>query len=165
MDIRIEIYETLKEMKSYALKLTRNEQDAEDLIQDTGVKAIRKVDSFNPNKAKMNTWLAHIMKNIYIDGIRKKRPDLVNDSNMGEDGIEDRHELIKSSHNNGSNKLDYDDIVNVIKSNINSDRDIEILSMKNDGYKLKDIAQHFNIETNAVKQVLYKIKTKLKDKL
>ena len=165
MDRRVELYEETQKMKSYALKLTKNEQDAEDLVQETGIKAMRNAERFDPTKSKMVTWLSHIMKNLYIDSVRKKKPVIVNDADMGEEGIEDRHEITIPSYNDGSEQIKYDELVKVIKSNITNERDVEILSMIHEGYSQKDVAEKFDINVNSVKQILQRIKKKLKNKV
>lgn len=62
-----------------------NSDDAEDIMQDTFVTAMRKLDSLkNPEKAER--WLAKIAANKCKDYIKKKKPCFIDDENGGYDG-------------------------------------------------------------------------------
>lgn len=56
----------------FALKSVENENDAEDLTIQTFSKAFDKIHTFN-EKYQFKTWLIAILKNVYIDFLRKKR--------------------------------------------------------------------------------------------
>lgn len=61
-------------VSKFLLKLTANETISEDLIQDTFVKLIRSIDSFDVNgQAAFATYLMTIAKNCYIDYLRKNK--------------------------------------------------------------------------------------------
>jgi RNA polymerase sigma-70 factor, ECF subfamily len=55
-----------------ALRMTRNPADAEDLVQDTMVRAYRAFDRFEPG-TNLKAWLFRIMTNAYINTYRKKQ--------------------------------------------------------------------------------------------
>lgn len=55
-----------------ALRMTRNPQDAEDLVQETFLKAFRAFDSYKPG-TNLKAWLYRIMTNTYINSYRKKQ--------------------------------------------------------------------------------------------
>ncbi|CEG21466.1 RNA polymerase sigma factor SigX [Planococcus massiliensis] len=57
----------------YILLMVRDHQQAEDLTQETFIKAFRSYDSFE-RKAKPKTWLFRIAHNVTIDFIRKQKP-------------------------------------------------------------------------------------------
>jgi RNA polymerase sigma-70 factor (ECF subfamily) len=56
-----------------ALQLTRNASDAEDLVQDTYVKAWKGFDSYIPGRPFLN-WLLRIMQRAYLDSRRRENP-------------------------------------------------------------------------------------------
>ncbi len=60
----------LDRLYSAALRMTRNPADAEDLVQETYVKALKGRDSFKPG-TNMKAWLYRIMTNAYINSYRK----------------------------------------------------------------------------------------------
>jgi RNA polymerase sigma factor (sigma-70 family) len=57
---------------SIALKVLRNREDAEEVAQETFIKAFRSISSFR-GKSKFSTWLFSIAYNTCITGVRKKK--------------------------------------------------------------------------------------------
>ena len=57
---------------SYALALTRNHAEAEDLVQETYVRAIGTMDSLRPD-SNLKAWLFTILRNIWLNQLRKQR--------------------------------------------------------------------------------------------
>ncbi len=55
-----------------AFRLTRNAEDAEDLVQETYFKAYKHYDKFEAG-TNLKAWLFRIMKNTFINGYRKKQ--------------------------------------------------------------------------------------------
>jgi len=64
---------TRRRAYSMALQLTRNPVEAEDLLQDTFVKAWRGFDSYMPGRPFLN-WLLRIMQRAYLDSRRRENP-------------------------------------------------------------------------------------------
>ncbi len=65
--------DTRRRAYTMALQLTRNPSDAEDLMQDTYVKAWRGFDSYIPGRPFLN-WLLRIMQRAYLDSRRRDNP-------------------------------------------------------------------------------------------
>lgn len=57
-----------------AFRMTRNEQDAEEIVQDTFLRAYRKLDRFE-SRANFGTWLYRIAVNCSLDRMRKRRTE------------------------------------------------------------------------------------------
>lgn len=57
----------------YILLMVRDHQQAEDLTQETFIKAFRHYESFE-RKANPKTWLFRIAHNLTVDFIRKQKP-------------------------------------------------------------------------------------------
>ncbi len=60
-----------------AWSLTRSDSDAQDLVQDTLLRAYRAIDRFDGRYPR--AWLLTIMRNANINRARKKKPDLLDD--------------------------------------------------------------------------------------
>src|SRR5579863_9712877 len=75
-----------------AFRMTANEQDAEDLVQETFLKACKQLDKFD-GRASFSTWLYRIASNCSVDLLRSRKTrerrhvDLQTDS---EDNLIDR---------------------------------------------------------------------------
>ena len=62
-------------IRAYLLKLTRDGQAAEDLMQETMLAIWRKAGQFDPGRGQASAWIFTIARNIWIDAWRKqKRP-------------------------------------------------------------------------------------------
>jgi RNA polymerase sigma-70 factor, ECF subfamily len=64
-----EVLRYLEPLYATALRLTRNRADAEDLVQDTFVKALRFSDRFEPG-TNLRAWLSTILHNTWRNRIR-----------------------------------------------------------------------------------------------
>ncbi len=62
----------LEALHRHAVRITRNRHDAEDLVQETMVKAYSSFGSFEEG-SNLSTWLYRIMINTYINAYRKDR--------------------------------------------------------------------------------------------
>ncbi|MDU0288645.1 sigma-70 family RNA polymerase sigma factor [Saccharothrix longispora] len=62
----------LDQLYSAALRMTRNPADAEDLVQETFLKAYSAFASFSRG-TNLKAWLYRILTNTYINGYRKKQ--------------------------------------------------------------------------------------------
>lgn len=60
-----------------ALSLTRHHADAEDLVQDTMVRAYRSIDRFDGRHPR--AWLFTIVRNTHLNRQRRRRPELLRD--------------------------------------------------------------------------------------
>ncbi|MCU0429999.1 MAG: sigma-70 family RNA polymerase sigma factor [Cytophagaceae bacterium] len=58
-------------LKSFAMKLTMNREDAKDLLQDTLLKALRYREKF-ADSTNLKAWLCVIMKNTFINNYRRQ---------------------------------------------------------------------------------------------
>jgi RNA polymerase sigma-70 factor, ECF subfamily len=62
----------LPKMRIWARALTRNWSTAEDLLQDTAMKALSASSSFEPG-TNFSAWVHRIMVNQFISGLRSRR--------------------------------------------------------------------------------------------
>ena len=72
-----------------ALRLTRNPEQAQDLVQDTYVRALRYQHSFKSG-TNMKAWLFAIMRNLFWDRFRGSRPEDLSLDDVGEFTLYDR---------------------------------------------------------------------------
>jgi RNA polymerase sigma-70 factor (ECF subfamily) len=69
-----------RELKSFLLRMTANVQDAEDIVQETYLKAHSKIDTFR-GESSLKTWVFSIAANLARDLLRSKErwPENVTD--------------------------------------------------------------------------------------
>jgi len=75
-------------MMHVALSITANKHDAEDLVQDTLVRAFRSIDSFDGRYPR--AWVLTILRNTNINNHRKRRPELERDPDPGRERSDPR---------------------------------------------------------------------------
>lgn len=66
------LIEKLPNLRRYALSLCRSGDQADDLVQTTVERALKARASFDP-ASKIEAWLFRILRNAWIDIVRKKR--------------------------------------------------------------------------------------------
>ncbi|HTF67093.1 MAG TPA: RNA polymerase sigma factor [Edaphobacter sp.] len=78
---------------SYALVLTRNHSDAEDLVQETYIRAIGAKRRPPPDSNIIKSWMLTILRNIWLNQLRQRRTtakliDTDTDESIGDIAIE-----------------------------------------------------------------------------
>ena len=58
-------------LMKFALQLTHNQQDAEDLVQDTYLRALENTHNYKERGYKL-TWLKNLMENIFFNDCKKQ---------------------------------------------------------------------------------------------
>jgi RNA polymerase sigma-70 factor (ECF subfamily) len=79
----------LDPLYSAALRLTKNERDAEDLVQDTCMRAYRFFDKFERG-TNMKAWLFKILTNTFINRYRRKVKERIVVEGSERDAVRER---------------------------------------------------------------------------
>ena len=133
----------LDQLYGGALRMTRNPQDAEDLVQETYLKAYKNFDSFTPG-TNLKAWLYRIMTNTYINSYRKKQRRPLETS---ADEVTDYQLYSSSSHD--STGLESAE-VEALKAMPNS-RISEALNALNEDYRM--VVYYADVEGLAYKEI------------
>ena len=72
MGLQDNLHEQIAGLRRYALVLTRNRDDAEDLVQDTLAKALDKAHTWQPG-SDLRPWLFRILHNTHVSNLRKQK--------------------------------------------------------------------------------------------
>ncbi|MDM7459634.1 MAG: sigma-70 family RNA polymerase sigma factor [Paracoccus sp. (in: a-proteobacteria)] len=72
MSLTSELQTHIGSLRRYALVLTRDPVAADDLVQETLVKAIDKVDTFQPG-SDLRPWLFRILHNTFVSDLRRAK--------------------------------------------------------------------------------------------
>ena len=149
-----------KPLKNFALKLTRNLEDATDLTQETMMKAFYNHDKFREG-TNMKAWLYTIMKNIFINNYRRQ----VN-SHVVNDDTENQYYINSHSQrtvNLGERKMILQDIHKAISSLSKNLRTPFVMAFQ--GYKYEEIARYMRVPLGTVKIRIHNARKKLKSSL
>jgi len=137
--------ENLNGMFSLALRMTRNQLDAEDLIQDTALKAFRYFHKFDRG-SNFRAWIYRILTNNFINFYRKnqKQPTQIEIENVSfklkQDGAGFWNRL-----NDRNNGFDYDDLfddeINAAIDKLPEEYRIVLLLADVEGLSYKEISE------------------------
>ena len=157
------------QLYSAALRMTRNPADAEDVVQETYLKAYRAYDSFQEG-TNLKAWLYRILTNTYINKYRKaqRRP---NEVELGE--LQDLYlykrlgEVSGASESAESQALDMfvdDDIIAALESLPENFR-LPVLYADVEGFSYKEIAEILDVPIGTVMSRLHRGRKALQRKL
>jgi RNA polymerase sigma-70 factor (ECF subfamily) len=152
---------------NFALRMTGNPDDAEDLLQDTYLKAYRFWDKFEKG-TNSRAWLFRIMKNSYINRYRKevREPDTVDYGDIEEfyDSIRDEStETTDLEERLFGNLLD-DDVAKALESLPPDFRTVVILC-DIEGFTYEEIANFVDCPIGTVRSRLHRGRKMLRAKL
>lgn len=140
------VLEQSDSLKLYAKKFTNDYEDANDLVQDTLLKAVTYFNNFREG-TNLKGWLYTIMKNTFINNYR--RIVKTNSFITKEDEISNSNLNLSASKNQGENKFVMEDI-NLALSKLSEDYYVPF-SMYFEGYKYHEISEHLDIPIGTVK--------------
>ncbi|MBR4886775.1 MAG: RNA polymerase sigma factor [Muribaculaceae bacterium] len=137
-------------LMSFAYQLTTNKEEAEDLLQDTTLKALTNEDKF-ADDTNLKGWIFTIMRNIFINNYRQtvRKATIL-------DQTDDLYHL-NISQESGLITPDSSYSVKEITQAINSFNDEYRVpfSMHIAGYKYSEIAQHLDLPLGTVKSRIF----------
>jgi RNA polymerase sigma-70 factor (ECF subfamily) len=144
-------------LKPFALSLTRDMDDAKDLLQETVYRAISHQESFTEG-TNLKAWLYTIMRNIYNNSYRRKqkRDALIE---VAPEGVGVADEV----WNYGESSLNVHEINREIEK-LDDDYRTPFL-MHYQGFKYQEIAGHLTIPIGTVKSRIHSARKELMKKL
>lgn len=152
---------------NFALRMTGNAADADDLVQETYLKAYRFWDKYEPG-TNIRAWLFRILKNSYINRYRKesKEPDTVDYDEIKNfytsirDESTDANDLQESLFGNL-----LDDDVSTAVSNLPEDFRTVVILCDIEGLTYEEIAQFVDCPLGTVRSRLHRGRKLLHSKL
>ncbi len=100
-DPREQLVDHLPALRAFAISLTRNGATADDMVQDTIIKAWTNIDKFQAG-TNMRAWLFTILRNTYYSNRRKQRREVAD-----VDGVFTAHLSEKPAHDGRLQMTDF----------------------------------------------------------
>jgi RNA polymerase sigma-70 factor (ECF subfamily) len=162
-----EIIPHLDSLYNFALRLTTDHSDAEDLVQDTIVKAFRFFDSYEKG-TNAKAWLFRILKNSFINNYRKnlKKPQSVD-----YDEVSSYYESVRAE------RTDTSDLESIIYRNLMDDNFTSalaklpedfrtvVLLCDVDGFTYEEISNMLDVPIGTIRSRLHRGRNLLKTEL
>ncbi len=169
---KIEIFEKeflphVEALKTFAYYLTYNDNDANDLVQETYMKAFRFAEKFDKG-TNAKAWLFRILKNAYINDYRKKskQPDRVDFEDVinyhkSDDVTDNKYLNLKEE---SIEEMMGDEITKAINSLPPEFRTVILLADIED-FSYKEISKIIGVPIGTVRSRLFRARNTLKDLL
>lgn len=157
----------MRQAYNFAFRLTFDEDEAKDLVQDTYVKAFRFYDSFQRG-TNTKAWLFRILKNTFINDYRKKAKEPAKyDYQEIEEYFNAEGATVEPDKNlrvEEVNDLMGDEMTLALNSLQDEFKEIIILCDLED-FKYEEIAQILEIPVGTVRSRLHRARHALKEKI
>lgn len=154
-------------MYNFAYRLTFDEDDAKDLVQETYLKAFRFINSFEEG-TNAKAWLFRILKNSFINDYRKKskEPNKVdyNDVESYYNSEDANAEITPDLRVEALQDMIGDEVSNALNSLAVDFRTVIILCDL-EGFTYEEMAKILDIPIGTVRSRLHRARNLLKDKL
>jgi len=142
-----------------ALRMTKNEGDADDLVQDTFMKAYRFWDKFEEG-SNCRAWLFKIMTNLFINNYRAKArtPQVVDLQDVDDDFLFGQLSALGPADNPEKHffaKVFDDDVKEAIDELPDDFKIVVVLSFL-EGFSYQEIADITNLQIGTVKSRLHR---------
>lgn len=162
-----EFFPHINALKTFAFHLSYNEEDANDLVQETYLKAHRFIDKYIEG-TNAKAWLFKILKNAYINEYRKKskRPtkvdfeDIISYHDSDSDRVSGYLDLREEIFQNMMG-----DEVTVAINSLPIDFRTVILLCDIEGFTYEEIAKIIDVPIGTVRSRLFRARNMLKEKL
>ncbi|MEX1062449.1 MAG: sigma-70 family RNA polymerase sigma factor [Balneolaceae bacterium] len=162
-----EIIPHLDALYNFALRLTTDPSDAEDLVQDTVVKAYRFFSSYEKG-TNAKAWLFRILKNSYINNYRKKskKPQQVD-----YDEVSTFYETVRAERTDTSDLEDrmyrdlMDDDITGALEDLPEDFRTVVLLCDVEGFTYEEIANMLDVPIGTIRSRLHRGRNLLKAQL
>ncbi len=145
---------------SFAMNLTKNTDDAKDLLQETLLRALNNQEKFQEG-TNLKAWLLTIMRNIFINNYRKRVK-----TRVMFDSTDNMFFL-----NSGSNSIHNQGEANILMMELNQmlaelDDMIRFPFLKHfEGFKYQEIADEMRLPLGTVKSRIFFARQALKNKI
>jgi len=147
-------------LRGYALKLTQDAEDANDLVQETMLKAFNNHEKFAEG-TNLKGWLYTIMKNIFINNYRRMvKGNIYTDDTENQFYI---NQSVFTASNEGERAIlmkEMHKAIDGLSENLKTP-----FMMSYQGYKYEEIAEYLSVPLGTVKIRIHVARQKLKESL
>ena len=146
-----------------AFRYAKNQEDAEDILQETFIKAYQALDKFHTNEGtSFTSWLYRISINSSIDLLRKKNkmedkffdPDNLDNLSSGDQGHNPEH---------STGIQDIRDKISVVLNQLTARQRMIFILRHHQQLSTQEISEYMGCSQGSVKKQLFRAVTAIKD--
>ncbi len=147
-------------MLRVAHSLTRNHAEAEDLVQDTLLRAYRGIAGFDGRHPR--AWLLTILRNTHINRNRRRRPELLRDPDSANDRL-----AASASDDRTDGFVDDDLDVEIVRAlDALEDPFLRVVELVDiDGLSYAEAAELLDVPVGTVMSRLHRARSRIRDRL
>ena len=169
---KVEIFELeflphIHSIYNFAYRITFDEDDAKDLVQETYLKSFRFIDSFDTG-TNAKAWLFRILKNSFINEFRKKNKEPVKIDYQEVEAFYNSDEvnhLVTSNLQVEAIKEMIGDEVSIALNSLEVDFRTVIILCDIEGFSYEEMALILDVPIGTIRSRLHRARNLLRDKL
>lgn len=142
---------------SLALKLLKNAEDAEEMAQDTFIKAYQKLDTYE-GKSKFSTWLYSITYNACISELRKRRIEF---KSLDDRQISDQDEQKMYDYYRETKKEDQEKYLNLALEKLPEDDQVLVMLYYYENQSMDEISAITNLTVSNIKVKIHRARKRM----
>jgi RNA polymerase sigma factor (sigma-70 family) len=151
----VEKYQKL--VYTLALKLLKKPEEAEEMAQDTFIKAFQKLDSYE-GKSKFSTWLYSITYNACVSELRKRRIEF---KSLDDRQISDQDEQKMHDYYRETKKEDQEKYLNLALAKLPEDDQVLVTLYYYENQSMDEISQITGLTVSNIKVKIHRARKRM----
>jgi len=151
----VEKYQKL--IYTLALKLLKRPEDAEEMAQDTFIKAYQKLDTYE-GKSKFSTWLYSITYNACISELRKRRIEF---KSIEDQRITEQDEMKMYDYYREAKKEDQEKYLNLALGKLPEDDQVLVTLYYYENQSMDEISEITGLTVSNIKVKIHRARKKM----
>jgi RNA polymerase sigma-70 factor, ECF subfamily len=153
--IRDQVLSTVPSLRAFAISLCGNIDRADDLVQETLLRALSHIDSFEPG-TNMPAWLFTILRNLFRSEYRKRRREV--------EDADGRYADTLKSHPEQTGRVEFEEFRTAL-AKLPPDQREALILVGASGFSYEDAASICGCAVGTIKSRVNRARTRLADLL
>lgn len=154
-DLHAELVATVPNLRAFAISLCADVDRADDLVQETLLKAWKRLDSFEEG-TNLKAWLFTILRNTYFSDRRKHRREVAD-----EDGVHAARQAVPPEQPGHMDLADF----NIALGALSDDQREALILVGAEGFSYEEVAEICGCAVGTIKSRVNRARLKLIDLL
>jgi RNA polymerase sigma-70 factor (ECF subfamily) len=153
--LRDQVLATVPSLRAFAISLSGNVDRADDLVQETLLRALSNIDSFEPG-TNMPAWLFTILRNLFRSEYRKRRREV--------EDADGRHADSLKSHPEQHGRVEFEEFRTAL-AKLPADQREALVLVGASGFSYEEAAEICGCAVGTIKSRVNRARTRLAEHL